>query len=89
MSWKDLYPELVNKIRWAIVSSSPSAGDNISYQEAQHLATVISQDVIAIWKTHATSPKVLGSTTTVRDFYKQDAILAEMDKTWDEAGVDS
>lgn len=79
MEWKDLYPELVNKIRWAIVSSLRNQGSNISYSEGQHLATVLSQDVLEIAKAYSTSPGVLASTGTVRGFYQQGQVRVQLD----------
>lgn len=79
MEWKDLYPELVNKIRWAIVSSLRNQGSSISYTEGQHLATVLSQDVLEIAKVYHTSPGVLSSTGTVRGFYQQTAVAIKLD----------
>lgn len=79
MEWKDLYPELVNKIRWAIVSSLRNAGSNISYTHGQHLATVVSQDVLEIAKIYVTEPGVLASTATVRGFYQQDKVRVQLE----------
>tara|TARA_R100001086_G_scaffold240882_1_gene167407 strand:+ start:570 stop:839 length:270 start_codon:yes stop_codon:yes gene_type:complete len=71
MNWDDLYPELVNKTRWAIVSSSQNADLNTTYSEAQALATVFVQDMIEILKCYVESPGVLDSTKSVRGFFAQ------------------
>jgi hypothetical protein len=74
MKWDDLYPELVNKTRWAIVSSSQNADLNTTYSEAQALATVLAQEMIEILKCYVESPGVLDSTKSVRGFYSQERI---------------
>jgi len=80
MEWEDVYPEMVNKIRWAIVSTLQGNGGSISYSEGQSLATVVSQDIMSIAKVYERSGGVLASTGSVREFWKQEKILAEMDE---------
>lgn len=66
--WKDLYPELVNKIRWAICSTLKTPGSNYPYSLAQPLATVLSGYAIDTAKQEQESPGSTQSTSMIRSF---------------------
>lgn len=74
--WVDIYPELVNKIRWAIQTALSSGSTRYPYRESQVLATVLSQDVINVVKSSSVTPGVLESPGTIRGFFQQ----TELDK---------
>jgi len=72
--WVDVYPELVNKIRWAIQTALSSGSTRFPYQASQVLATVLSQDVIAVVKCSTSAPGVLATTGTIRGFFQQTSL---------------
>lgn len=74
--WAEVYPELVNKFRWALQSSLSEGSTKYDYRASQVLATVLSQDAIAVVKCATSAPGVLASTKTVRGFFQQ----TELDK---------
>jgi len=69
--WDDLYPELVNKIRWAITTTFETPASKYPYSTAQRIATVLSQDVIDLIKCSRTEPGVLKTTGSIRGYQKQ------------------
>lgn len=69
--WDDVYPELVNKIRWAISTSLSTKGSNFHYTASQKLATVLSQDVIELVKLSYESPLLLTKTGNIRSTLDQ------------------
>jgi len=69
--WDEIYPELVNKIRWAICTTLGTPGSKYPFGVAQKIATVLSQDVIDLIKTSVVAPGVLGSTGTIRGHQAQ------------------
>jgi len=54
--WKEINSELTNKIRWAIGTTSSSAGFNLSYGEQKAMASVLAGDVLVVMKLKQTSP---------------------------------
>ena len=64
--WNDVYPELVNKLRWAVVTSVKTPDSNFNYSLGQRIATVIAQDVVAIIRTWEEAPEVLSTIDTIR-----------------------
>lgn len=70
-AWEDVYPELVNKIRWAISTSLGTPGGNFHYGASQKLATVLAQDVIDLVKLSYESPKLLTTTGHIRSTLDQ------------------
>lgn len=81
--WQDLYPELVNKLRWAIHSTmtqESTVGSKLVYQDCQRIATVLSQEVIDLVKLWSEQPMVLGSTSTIRGFFDQVRVDSKMNK---------
>jgi len=79
-NWDDVYPELVNKMRWAICTSFKTRASNYPYGAAQNLATVLSQQAIEIVKMEQTEPGVVGTTSTIRGFYHQQSADVSLDK---------
>lgn len=73
-NWEDIYPELVNKLRWAICTSLKTPGSNYPYSAGQAIATVLAQEVIDVAKMAIDNPGVLGSPGTVRSFLIQEVI---------------
>jgi len=70
-NWDDLYPELVNKMRWAVQTTFTTGELSFPYGTAQKVATVLAQDVVDIMKLSASEPAVLDSTGSIRAFYAQ------------------
>lgn len=66
--WNDIYPELVNKIRWAICTSFKTRESNYPYGAGQSLATVLSQYAIDLVKAESSEPGLTGSTAAIRRF---------------------
>jgi len=64
--WNNVYPELVNKLRWAIVTSVKTEASNFNYSLGQRIATVVAQDVVAIIRTWEEAPEVLSTIDTIR-----------------------
>ena len=64
--WADVYPELVNKIRWAICTSLKTPGSNYPFRLGQPLATVLSGFAIDIAKQEIESPGSTQSTSSIR-----------------------
>lgn len=77
-AWDDIYPELVNKLRWAICTSLKTPAANFPYGTGQTVATVMAQSIIDLVKTSVEEPGVLGSTQTVRGFFQQGIIAANL-----------
>lgn len=77
--WEDLYPELVNKIRWAITTAFGTPASRYPYGVAQRIATVLSQDVIDLIKLSQEEPGVLSSTSTIRGHFTQASIGSHID----------
>lgn len=69
--WDEIYPELVNKIRWAICTAFGTPESRFPYGMAQKLATVLSQDAIELIKCSITEPGVLSATSSIRGFRDQ------------------
>jgi len=81
--WKDLYPELVNKIRWAVSTTFGDDADRYPFGDSQRIATVFAQEIVDLVKCAKSSPGVLGSTGTIRGFRQQrqvDELLEPLDK---------
>jgi len=78
-AWDDIYPELVNKIRWAITTAFGTPASRYPFGVAQKIATVMSQDVIDLIKCSREAPGVLTSTATIRDFQRQTTIASALD----------
>lgn len=74
LNWEDIYPELVNKMRWAISTSLKTPASNYPFPASQALATVFSQSIIDIAKQAVEEPGILASTGTVRGFFNQKLI---------------
>ena len=70
-AWEDVYPELVNKIRWAISTSFSMKGSSYPYSASQKLATVLSQDAIEMVKLGYESPSLLNKTGNIRSALDQ------------------
>jgi len=66
MNYQDVYPELVNKLRWAIATSFRTPESNYNFSAAQRIATVFSQDIVALVKAAEEQPGIIGSTATIR-----------------------
>lgn len=75
-AWEDIYPELVNKIRWAITTAFSTPASRYPYGVAQRVATVVSQDVIELIKLSQAEPGVLGTTGTIRGFQRQSTAVS-------------
>lgn len=76
-NWADCYPELVNKIRWAICTTFKTPESNYPYSAGQAIATVFAQSILETVKLAVSEPGVVGSTSTVRNNLK---ILQVIDK---------
>lgn len=72
MEWKQLQAELTNKMRWALGTSSSSAGFNLSYQESQAIATVLAGDALAALKLKETSPDIRWTAASFRSLLRRD-----------------
>lgn len=72
--WADIYPELVNKIRWAVQTTLSTSAYKYPFPEAQAVATVLAQDVVELHKLSATEKDVLSGTGTIRGFFTQRAV---------------
>ena len=79
-SWQDIYPELVNKVRWALGTSFKIRGSNYPYGRSQMIATVLSQLIIDLMKVAEDEPGVLDSTSTVRTFFEQQFVGEGLDE---------
>lgn len=77
-AWDDIYPELVNKLRWAICTSLKTPASNFPYGTGQTIATVTAQSIIDLVKTSMEEPGVLGSTQTVRGYFRQVEVAANL-----------
>lgn len=75
--WRDVYPELVNKIRWALATALSTPASRFPYAASQTLATVLAQDAIDVVKCSSDAPSVLSSTKTIRQFQRQEMIVSE------------
>lgn len=73
-AWNDIYPELVNKLRWAICTSVKTPASNYPYSTAQRVATVLAQDTIDLLRLATEEPGVLGSLKTIRGFFVQERV---------------
>jgi len=69
--WEDVYPELVNKIRWAICTTFGTPASRYPYGVAQRIATVLAQDAMDTIKLSLTEPGVLLSTGSIRGHQAQ------------------
>lgn len=69
--WADVYPELVNKVRWAICTSLKTRASNYPYTLGQALATVLSGFAIDIAKQEIESPGSTQSTSLIRALLSQ------------------
>jgi len=65
-AWDEVYPELVNKIRWAICTTFGTPASRYPYGVAQKLATVLAQDAMDLIKLSLTEPGVLLTTDSIR-----------------------
>jgi len=75
--WAEIYPELVNKIRWAICTSlTTTTRGPFSYSLGQPIATVLAQDVIAIIKGSLKENTIPLTTKKVREAQKATAAKA-------------
>jgi len=79
MEWQDIYPELVNKFRWAISTALGTQASRYPFQDSQLIATVLAQDVIQLVKLSEAEPGVLGTTSTIRGALTQ----SKLDKILD------
>lgn len=71
MEWQDVYPEMVNKFRWAISTALSTPGSRYPFQASQAIATVLAQDVIELAKLATTEPGVVATTNTIRGYFHQ------------------
>lgn len=78
--WRDIYPELVNKVRWAVCSTFATSGSSFPYSAGQVIATVFSQYIVDVVKLADEAPGVLLSTSTLRGSLLQERIRTELDK---------
>lgn len=69
--WEDIYPELVNKLRWSIATCFSTPESRFPYQDSQKIATVYAQEIIELLKVFSTEPGVLATTATIRGFSNQ------------------
>lgn len=76
-NFEDCYPELVNKLRWAICSTFKTRESNYPYGAGQALATVFSQSIVEIVKLAVEEPGVVGSPSTVRNFFQTQELLTK------------
>lgn len=74
-AWKDIYPELVNKVRWAICTSVKTPESNYPYTAAQRVATVLAQDIVELLRLAVDEPGVVGSIATVRNALLQERVV--------------
>ena len=72
--WEELYPELVNKFRWAISTSCGTAESRYPFGDSQRMATVFAQQVLDLVKAAPDAPGLLSSTDSIRSFNYQRAI---------------
>jgi len=68
--WKDAYPELVNKLRWAISTTFGTRESRYPYQDSQKIATVFSQEILDLVKHAEDEPGIVGSTDSIRSYYR-------------------
>jgi len=80
-NWDDVYPELVNKMRWSLQTAFSMEGFNFPYSTAQRISTVLSQDAVELMKCARSSEDVLSTTDTIRGFYAQTRVDNEMNRT--------
>ena len=78
--WRDAYPELVNKLRWAISTAFATPDDRYPYSIAQRIATIYAQEILDLVKFGEECPEILGSTGTIRSYLQQVKVQAELDK---------
>lgn len=74
LPWNDIYPELVNKLRWAICTSAKTPASNYPYSEAQRVATVLAQDIVGLLRAAEEEPGALGSIGAIRSSLNQGRI---------------
>lgn len=79
-NWGDIYPELVNKIRWAVCTAFKTPGSNYPFSSGQVIATVYASAIIEIVRAAEEAPGLLGSTSLLRGFLTQERIRSELDK---------
>lgn len=79
-NWVDVYPELVNKIRWAVSTSLKTPASNYPFPASQVIATVFAQSIIDIAKQACDTPEVVASTSLLRGFLTQETIQSGLDK---------
>ena len=72
--WKDIYPELVNKLRWAICTAVKTPDSNYPYSTAQKVATVLAQDTIDLLRTAIDEPGCIGSIPRIRQTLLQERV---------------
>jgi len=77
--WKDIYPELVNKLRWAICTAVKTPESNYPYGVAQRIATVLAQDAVAIIQLGEEHPEILSSPASIRGVLKSLDIERDVD----------
>ncbi len=81
--WQELYPELVNKLRWAISTTFGDDADRYPFGDSQRIATVFAQEIVELVKCAQNSPGVLAHTALIRGFRQQnevDEYLKPLDK---------
>ena len=78
--WEDAYPELVNKIRWAISTTFATAQSRYPFRASQAVATVLAQEILELIKAGEEIPGLLDTTNTIRSYLQQVPVLAELDK---------
>lgn len=79
MNYANVYPELVNKLRWAIATSFADEGSNFPFSDAQKIATVFSQDIVGLVQLARAEPAILGSIATIRTTLQQHQIDTALD----------
>jgi len=67
IDWATIYPELVNKIRWAICTTMKGNGVPYGYSLGQPMATVLAQDVISAIKESRAESTIPLTTKKVRE----------------------
>jgi len=79
--WKDAYPELVNKLRWAISTAFATGDSRYPYGVAQKIATVYAEEILQLVKLAEEEPGAVGSTDIIRQFSLQREVDRELDRT--------
>lgn len=71
LNWNDIYPELVNKLRWSISTAFATPESNYPFRDSQAMATVFAQEIVDLVKLAQTEPGVTMTPGSIRGWKAQ------------------